>query len=260
MKQIIIFFCLVVFLNAACSNTKKTSLRPTANKNSIIDACSDPSKKYHHVTTIKSRTSYLEKSYDYQPVIDPKGFIAWDFTKDNRLDYIFIEKQQKRNETQDDNGLKIRLVICKSHTNHKDFVRYQRMLPNFSLYQSILPDFQVESHRISTKKEKLILRRNYHEHNWGSDETINTYQYDTLRKDFILVEQELTSSSGDGYRNDTHESYDFNDGQYITTRKCGAFVGPCKPNNSSGSFYAKSISLSSSVNIFQLQVVSKDHY
>jgi len=175
-------------------------------------------------------------------------------------DYIFIEKQKKHNDKQDESSLNVRLVICKSHTNHNNVVRYQRMVPKFSLYQSILTDFQVESHRISVQKEKLILKKNYHEHNWGNDKTINSYQYDILRKEFILVAQELTSSSGDGYRNDTHESYDFSAGQYFKTHHCSVFVGSCKSNRSSGSFHTKSIYLSNSVNIFLLQVQKKDLY
>lgn len=84
-KNETIFFCLVALLNAACSNSKEASLDTTAKTISIVSSCFDPSNIYHHVSTIKSRTSYLEEPYNYQPIIDSKGFIAWDFTKDNRL-------------------------------------------------------------------------------------------------------------------------------------------------------------------------------
>lgn len=259
-SRIFIVLCVAFFVATACSRNKKLAHRAIANKNNIIQACFDLSGNYRQVTTIKSRTSYLEKAYDYQPVISENGFIAWDFTKDGRLDYIFIEKQQKPTLKKGQGSPKVRLVICKSRIDQNSIVRYQRVLPNFTLYESVHSDFQAESHKIRVEKNELILSRSYHEHNWGSDQTINSYQYNTQKSDFILVKQHLISSSGDGYRNDTLENYDFRDGQYLKTRHCGEFVGVCKTGQESGSFRGRTIKLSNSLDIFQSKVQIVDLY
>jgi len=258
MILMIIPICMVLI---SCSKTRMDSNPQSgkATKDRIISDCFDHQNKFKPVLTIRSRTSYLEKAYDYRPVESAKGFIAWDFTLDGKLDYIFIEKMitdEENKQTYDSS--KIRLVICGSNTKKDKAVNYARIMPHFSLYESYLPDFQAESYKISVVAKKLIIRRNYHEHNWGSDETINTYLYDTNRKDFYLAHQDISSTSGDGYRNDIFESYDHVLGIYSKKHSCGAYVGPCKPLNITGRFRTRLIYLSSAKDIFSPAIQHKD--
>ena len=245
------------FFSVACSSTKNISQYVIAHNNSVVQACLDSTKQYHQVSTIKSRTSYLEKAYDYQPITAKKGFVAWDFNEDKKLDYIFIEKQQKQTFKKNQTIAKVRLVICASQGSQNS-AQYKRILPNFTLYESILPDFQAEAHKIRVHKSDLIISRSYHEHNWGSDQVLNFYQYDIKHSDFKLVNQEILSNSGDGYRNDTQETYDYQNRRYTKKQTCGQFVGPCQSGVKKGSFKVKSIYLSNSFDIFQAQISSKN--
>lgn len=254
-----IIICLVCFSLTSCT-TKKLDHFSTQltqpNKLDVVRACLDSSRHFYKISNIQSRTSYLEKAYDYYPIENSKGFIPWDFSKDGKLDYIFLEKQ-KAQYVSKGSVPKIHLVICKSQVKENNVLTYTRYIPEFTLYESILPDFQAESHRIKKLKDTLLINRNYHEHNWGSDSTINIYKYDALAKDFVLVEQEITSNSGDGYRNDIQEVYDYQRGTLTKDTSCGQFTGPCKPGQSRYTFKSRMIKLSEQKDTFSSQVSTK---
>lgn len=215
-----------------CSNINpaKTQQTPPINKWGIALSCQDHSGKYLPVKVIQSRTSYLEKASTYQPIKQADGIIANDFTKDGKVDFIFIEKQRKLLEnTGRITPNKFRLVICESRTDS-----YLRITPAFTVYESDLPDFQAGWQSIQIKNDDLILENSYHEHNWGGDRTTNSYQYDAHLKDFAIVKQEITSNSGDGYRSDRYESYDLRKQRYEKIIKCGEFEEGCQSSTSRG--------------------------
>lgn len=251
-----IIICLVCFSLLSCT-AKNNKQFIKASKFGVVRACLDPSKHYLKISSIKSRTSYLEKAYNYHPIEHPQYFIPWDFSKDGYLDYIFIEKQQAQYVAKGSVS-KIRLVICKSQIKRRNSLSYTRFYPKFSIYESSFPNFQVESHSIKKVKNTLILRRNYYEHNWGSDSTVNIYEFDKKVNGFKLLEQEIISSSGDGYRSDSQDNYDYKNGTLTKDLNCGLYTGPCKTGLSRYSFKSRIIKLSEQKDIFRPQVSQKE--
>ena len=185
----------------------------------IPDICKDPKGKYKPVQHILSKGSYNSKPRAYQPISDPKGFIVTDFNHDKRFDLLFIERS----------GLDIRLIMCVSHHDS-----HLREVTPFKVHETIKPDFQTISELIQFIAGKLVLIVNKHEHNWGSDSETNRYSYNNNAQDFVLVQREVYSSSGDGLRSDTEEFYDLVSNRYKRSSVCGGMEEGCKSRKSSG--------------------------
>ncbi len=181
--------------------------------------CKDPKGNYKPIQRILSKGSYNLKPKPYQPIKDPKGFIVEDFNHDKRFDLLFIERA----------GSNIRLITCVSRRDG-----YLREVTPFKIHETITPDFQTISEVIQYKAGKLVLIVNKHEHNWGSDSETKRYSYNNKAQDFVLVQQETFSNSGDGLRSDTEAFYDLEKNRYKRTSVCGGMEEGCKSQKSSG--------------------------
>ncbi len=213
-------FIMVMFISS-CSHSE-------VNKSSykfkpLPNACIDQSKLYQPVSHLNTISSLNAKTESYRPVSTPKGIIAQDFNTDQRNDYIFIESLTKKKP------VKARLVVCMSNKNN-----YIRKLPKFPIHVNTKPDFQNIVERIEWKNKMLILSTFKSEHNWGSDADIKHYRYEKKHQDFILVSQELISSSGDGLRSDTADFYNFDQRSYKTTNNYGNLEEGCKNTKTNG--------------------------
>jgi len=204
--------------NKSSKNSKVISKAPLLLAD-IPSICKDSKGKYKPVQRILSKGSYNLEPKPYQPIQNPKGFIAADFNQDKRFDLIFIERS----------GSDIRLVTCIStHNSHL------RKVTSFKVHETIQPDFQTISEIIKFKAGKLELIVNKHEHNWGSDSETRGYSYSSKAQDFILLQQETFSSSGDGMRSDTEEFYDLVKNRYKRSNVCGVMEQGCKSKKVSG--------------------------
>ena len=181
--------------------------------------CKDPKGKYKPVQRILSKGSYNSKPKSYQPIHDPKGLIVTDFNYDKIFDLIFLERL----------GADIRLITCVSRAG-----KHIRKITPFKVHEAINVDFQTISELIRFKAETLVLIVNKHEHNWGSDSETSRYAYNNKAQDFVLVQQETFSSSGDGLRSDTEEFYDLVNNRYKRSNICGGMEEGCKSQKSSG--------------------------
>ena len=127
----------------------KSGIKPSASVNAvglpIPSFCLDRKRQYLPISTILSRTSYMDKATAYQPIQNKQGFIKQDYNQDNKQDFIFLERKQ-------DKGQNIRLVFCQSNKQG-----YQRRFPPFPIYESDLPDFQTSFQKISLKNADLQL-------------------------------------------------------------------------------------------------------
>ena len=216
----------VSFLLCACHPAVKKAASTNQGKLPIPNPCLDKGEQYQVISKIQSRTSYLDKAHPYKPIQSISGFIKQDYNQDAKDDFIFIERKR-------DKSSKLRLIFCESK-NHG----YQRRLPPFPLYESDLPDFQTSYQQISLQNNTLTLGDFRHEHNWGSDSTINTYRYNQQLKDFELIRREISSSSGDGLRSDIEESYFLNTRRYIKKSSCGALEDNCHSRYQTGRILA----------------------
>ena len=208
------------FLLSACHPVVKKSASTHQGKLPIPPACQD--ERYQVITHIQSRISYQDKARPYKPIQNQSGFINQDYNQDAKDDFIFIERKRDKSKPP-------RLVFCES--NHSG---YQRKLPPFPLYESDLPGFQTSYQKISLHNNTLILSDFRHEHNWGSDSTISTYRYNQQLKDFELIRRQIDSTSGDGLRSDTEESYFLNTRHYIKKSSCGALEDNCRTRYQTG--------------------------
>ena len=210
----LLVFGLCFFLSACHPIVKKTT-SINQGKLPIPPSCLDKRQQYQAITSIQSRSSYLDKARPYKPIQSKSGFIKQDYNQDTKDDFIFIERKR-------DKSNKLRLVFCESKRQG-----YQRKLPPFPLYESDLPDFQTSYQQINLQNNTLTLSDFRHEHNWGSDSTISTYRYNHQLKDFELMRREISSSSGDGMRSDIEESYFLSTRRYIKKSSCGAMEDNC---------------------------------
>jgi len=198
----------------------KSGIKPSASVNAVSlpipSFCLDRKRQYQPISTILSRTSYLDKATAYHPIQNKQGFIKQDYNQDGRQDFIFLEQKQGKSRN-------IRLVFCQS-----DRQGYQRRYPPFPIYESDLPDYQASYQKISLINAYLQLSDFKHEHNWGSDSTISTYRYNRGLDDFELIRRETNSSSGDGLRSDTEESYFLTTKRFIKKSTCGGLEENCQ--------------------------------
>jgi len=226
MNKEILIICTLCIFQLGCGGIKN---KPSQSSNAILKAplvladiptvCKDPKGKYKSVQRILSKGSYNSKPRAYQPIRDSKGFIVTDFNNDKIFDLLFLERL----------GADIRLISCVSRAG-----RHIRKITPFKVHETINPDFQTISEFIQYKAGKLVLVINKHEHNWGSDSKTNRYSYNNNAQDFVLVQQEVFSSSGDGLRSDTEEFYDLEKNRYKRSSVCGGMEEGCKSQKSSG--------------------------
>ncbi len=199
----------------------KSGTKPSASVNAVSlpipSFCLDRKQQYQPISTILSRTNYIDKATAYRPIQNKQGFIKQDYNQDSKQDYIFLERKQEKSQN-------IRLVFCQSNKQG-----YQRRFPPFPIYESDLPDYQTSYQKISLKNTYLQLSDFRHEHNWGSDSTISTYYYNKALSDFELIRRETNSSSGDGLRSDTEESYFLTTKRFIKKSTCGGLEENCQP-------------------------------
>jgi hypothetical protein len=209
------------FFLFSCSHIKdkKNSYKHTV----LPTTCLDQLRHYYPVEQLTTITSLNSKPKKYSPINAAKNIIKNDFNNDKFMDYIFIELIKKAPQD------KARLVICTSSENN-----HMRRLPNYPIHINTKPDFQSIYERIEWKNNQLILSTFKSEHNWGSDDEIAHYRYDTKRSDFILVSHELVSSSGDGLRSDTYEFYDYDHQRYKSKNTCGNLEEGCQSSKSNG--------------------------
>jgi len=215
----------ILFLISACGSLeKKTSTGSVTVKNPtqlshIPQNCLEPKKQFRPIKTILSKSSYNVKAQTYHPIIDSKGFISTDFNQDGKADFHFLERYKND----------IRLISCLSSRK-----KYQRRPTPFNVHETIGADFQTIYEVIRSKGKILTLIVNRHEHNWGSDSEVSHYVYDKKSRSFLMTEQEITSSSGDGLRSDTVERYDLEKKRYQRSSTCGSMEEGCKPRKESG--------------------------
>ena len=184
----------------------------------LPSACLEKTGTFTPVKNIKTKTSFLEKEKRYSPIKANNGTIKSDFNNDNTPDYFFIENNLTNIQS------KPQLVLCISSGRH-----YQRKLPPFPIHVNTKPDFQSIHERIEWKNNQLILSVFKYEHNWGSDDELNSYHYSNKNQDFILDKRELVSSSGDGMRSNTHTIYNLKSLRYQKKSQCGSQEEACHP-------------------------------
>ena len=209
--SIIILITLVLFLSA-CNRPISKPISKTKGQSEIIvpAGCLDQTGKFIAIRSISTRLSYNDKPSKYQPIRNTQGFISHDFNKDNKNDFLFIERNVERNKTL------IKLVSCISQGK-----QYQRRQTPFIIHEEKNADFQTISESIKLHNNLLFLSTNKHEHNWGSDNETKIYRFDVNRNDFILVKQTIFSSSGDGMRSDTEEVYNLDSKRFRQKQTCG---------------------------------------
>lgn len=218
-KSIHLLIISTLFFGCSHNKDKQNDYKHTV----LPKTCLDPSRHYYPVNQLTTITSLNSKPKNYTPINAAKNIIRHDFNNDKFTDYIFIELMKKAPQD------KARFVICTS--SRKNHIR---RLPNFSIHINTKPDFQNIYERIEWKNNQLILSTFKSEHNWGSDDEIAHYRYDTKRNDFILVSHELVSSSGDGLRSDTYEFYDYDNQRYKQENTCGNLEEGCQNSKSNG--------------------------
>ncbi len=201
-----------------CSHTQNSY------KHTVLpNTCLDQSRHYYPVNQLTTITSLNSKPKKHTPIKATKNIIRHDFNNDKITDYIFIELMKKARQD------KARLVICTSAGNN-----HTRRFPNFPIHIKTKPDFQSIYEHIEWRNNQLILSTFKSEHNWGSDDEIAHYRYDTKRNDFILASHELVSSSGDDLRRDTYEFYDYDHQRYKRENTCRNLEEDCQNATSNG--------------------------
>ncbi|MEE9326766.1 MAG: hypothetical protein V3U71_05670 [Cocleimonas sp.] len=217
--RLLFFIILGFFSQVSLSGCTGIAAKAPTKVADIPLSCKDPRHKFKSIKSILSKSSYNTNATNYQPIIDPKGFISVDFNKDGKTDFHFIERLASE----------IRLISCMSNSK-----RYKRRITPFKVHETIKSDFQTISETIRVQGEALILSINMHEHNWGSDSEISTYAYSKNNKEFLLEQREITSQSGDGMRGDTFEFYDLKNQKYKKISSCGSLEEGCKAFSKSG--------------------------
>ncbi len=219
-KFINTLFCLAFLSGCVPENIKNSQsvlVNKGENKPGIPTHCLDPSGQFKPVKTIITRLNYNEKAHVYQPIQNKKGLISQDFNNNGKMDYLFVERSKA---TQ-----KLRLASCIDHV-------YKAT--RFIIHEEKQPDFQSIHEAIRLYQGKLQLSINKHEHNWGSDNETSLYRYDKQRKDFVLIERLLVSSSGDGLRSDTEEHYNLLNKRYRRSSQCGSLEEACRSKTQKG--------------------------
>ena len=168
--------------------TKKASADSDNNQLNLPKACTDASNVYTPVRKII--TWYRYKKSLYMPIKET-GLIQYDLNNDKQKDYLFIEKNKKKN---------VQLTACLSNKNG-----YQRELTDVSFTPNPSDSTSSEQYSISLKKGLINIDINYFGHNEGSSRTLASYAYNTEKKQFEL---ESTDSSNAGVIDpETSEAY-----------------------------------------------------
>ena len=237
----ILLACSCGFLSACGGIQSKGSNKAEVIKkpsllSDIPASCKDPQNRFKPTRKILSKSAYNAKAQSYQPISATKGFLTQDFNGDGKADYHFIERS----------GSHIRLISCLSNKN-----KHSRRVTPFKIHETTAPDFQTISETNSVVNNTLVLSINKHEHNWGSDSETSHYRYQKEQNNFMLVQREITSSSGDGMRSDTYEYYDLEKKRYRKSGVCGSSEEACKPYKENG----RIIALDNLLTLFQSEKI-----
>ena len=204
-------------LLTACYERKadvENNKRPLA----LPGACRWNRESYKPVRYIFTRFAYNQPPS--ATTVIPGGLIQWDFNKDRKNDYIFVERSPAH---------KFRSIMCVSSPT--GWKRQQLS----TVTEDVTSHFSSEGDFIYFAKGKLSMGRSHHEHNWGSDSSTSVYSYSMKHKALLLESVVSESSSGDGMREDTKSVWDYVKGEIRNTVRCGggmASMGiPCTPKD-----------------------------
>jgi hypothetical protein len=157
---------------------EKTSLSNVKNHPKMPNRCRDPKG---HYTPIKSIYSWYRYQREIRTPVK-NGLITFDFNRDGRLDYVFIEQNKKQG---------VQLTTCFSHKNTNSYLRKPTSLSFSAKGDSLMSD----GIDISQKGWQLHITRLYFEHNAGSSSANGYYNYNKHKQIFEL-KKTLNSSAG----------------------------------------------------------------
>lgn len=189
------------------------------NKSPIIlpGACRYNREQYKAVRYIFTRSTYNTPPHSVAPI--PGGLITYDFNKDRKNDYVFVERNPK---------LKFRTIMCMSSPSG-----WKRQ-PLWAITADVDNHFSANLTNYSFSNGKLSYSDGYHEHNTGSYSTTSTYSYSIKEKSFLLDTVVSENYSGDGMVENVKTVRDYVKGEIRETVDCGAlhtYGIPCKPKN-----------------------------
>ena len=170
---------------------------------SIPEACRDNREKYNAVRYVFTRTSY--KKPPRTVALIPDGLVTYDFNKDHRNDYVFVER---------DPALKFRTIICLSSSTswkRQKFVGFTADVNNTSSVFTVGFDF---------KLGKLSYSHGHQQHKYGSYLDTSTYSYSPKYKAFLRDSYVAEVTSGDGLTPNTLEVADYIKGEISETVDC----------------------------------------
>ena len=168
---------------------EKTSLTNTRNHPKIPNSCRDQKR---HYTPIKSIYSWYRYQREIRTPVK-NGLIRFDFNRDGRLDYIFIEQDKKQG---------VQLTTCLSRKNANLYTRKPTSLGFSAKGDSLMSD----GIDISLQGKQLHIIRRYFEHNAGSSSADGYYNYNNEKQIFEL-KSFLNNSAGMPMGPDYTESY-----------------------------------------------------
>ena len=179
-------------------------------------ACRWNRENYKPVRYIYTRNAYNQPPTPTAPV--PGGLISWDFNKDRKMDYIFIERSPAHT---------FRSILCTSSS--AGWKRQQLS----TITEDIGAHFSAEGQSLYFNNGKFSMSTSHHEHNWGSDSSTWTYAYSMQHKALLLETFVSESTSGDGMRENTKSTTDYVKGEIRETVSCSSILLEmgCKPKD-----------------------------
>lgn len=137
---------------------------------------------------------YNPKAYLYQPIDMPNGFIAYDFNRDRKPDYIFAERNLSLADLLDGNTDMTRLAVCMSIKQG-----YQRQLINVPISR-YTDDGYTKSYNGLVALDHGQLRTEDANTNVDTmyNQTVNWYGWDERRQVFILRKSSHKEQSVEG--------------------------------------------------------------
>ena len=185
--------------------TRKADADNNKNPIKLPSACRHKQGQYKAVRYIFTRTSYNTPPTNVAPI--PAGLITYDFNKDSKNDYVFVERNP---------ALKFRTIMCMSSASG-----WKRQ-PLWNITADVNNHFSANLTHYAFDNGQLSYSDEYHEHNLGSHSNKWTYTYSLKEKAFLLDTMISQSSSGDGFSPNTQHVTDYVKGEISETVDCRA--------------------------------------
>ena len=156
---------------------RKSKRRNPSNQLNLPRKCKDPSRRYIPIRRIYPWYRYERELYT---PVKPNGLIRYDFNRDGRRDFIFIERNLKN---------EIRLIQCFSTVNG-----YQRSLTGVA-FDAVSNDLFSERYGFSNKNGDLQINIESFAHNEGTCFAQGSYHYSKSQHKFEIQTQHSSCSA-----------------------------------------------------------------